>query len=45
VEAGLGVEAAIGANVSLSSTVSGRYGIGDADLTGYQGEARLKVSW
>lgn len=44
-ELALGIETALNDNVSLSSSFSGRYGVQEIDLTGYQGQARLTVAW
>jgi hypothetical protein len=44
-ELALGIETDLNDNVSLSSSFSGRYGVQELDLVGYQGQARLTVAW
>ena len=44
-ELALGIETSLNDNVSLSSSFSGRYGVQEIDLVGYQGQARLTVAW
>lgn len=44
-ELALGIETDLNDNVSLSSSFSGRYGVQEVDLVGYQGQARLTVAW
>ncbi|RST87846.1 hypothetical protein EJC49_03735, partial [Aquibium carbonis] len=44
-ELALGIETSISDSVNLSSSFSGRYGVQDLDLVGYQGQARLTVAW
>ena len=44
-ELALGIETSLNDNVTLASSFSGRYGVQEVDLVGYQGEARLTVAW
>lgn len=45
VELGLGVDVSLGGNLSLTSSVKGRYGVETGEIVGYQGQANLKASW